>query len=152
MQIDSCIFTCAKEETKDWFASELNHRWLGDGSGKTRDCKVTLAKFVVGMHVEQVEGSIKIHRKSLAEKLVKYFGQESCFPKLKPFPAEATISKADCPAPDERFELPTKCRPGVAPVLYLACTIRPSLAKYASELGKVQANPAKKNIMATSFT
>jgi hypothetical protein len=148
MWIDDCIFTCADEETKDWFASELNHRWqrpLGDGSGKMRDCKVTLAKFVVGMHVEQVEGSIKIHHKSLAEKLVKDFGQESCFPKLKPFPAEATISKADCPAPDERFELAAKYRSGVASVLYLACTTRPSLAKYASELGKVQANPAEKH-------
>jgi len=97
------------------------------------------------MHVEQTEGSTKLHHKDLATKLVQDFGQQDCHPKLKPFPAEARISKADCPPEGERFELAAKYRSGVASVLYLACTTRPSLAKYASELGKVQSNPAEKH-------
>jgi hypothetical protein len=148
MWIDDCIFTCANAATRDWFTEQLNERWkrpVGDGSGEMRQCKVKLATFVVGMHVEQSEGAIKLHHKDLAEKLVADFDQQDCFPKLKPFPAEARISKADCPPQGEQFELAAKYRSGVASVLYLACTTRPSLAKFASELGKVQSNPAEKH-------
>jgi hypothetical protein len=148
MWIDDVMFTCENIETKNWFEHELNKRWqrpVGDGSGDIRKCDVHLAKFVVGMHVEQAEGIIKIHHKNLAEKLVNDFGQQDCFPKTKPFPADAKITKAECPIEGDRFELASKYRSGVASVLYLACTTRPSLAKYASELGKVQSNPAEKH-------
>jgi hypothetical protein len=82
----------------------------------------------------------------LAEKLVRDFRLEDCNPVHTPFASGTEISKEDCHSIDEKPEpYVAKYKSGTATVLYLACTSRPELAKFASELGKVQNRPGKKH-------
>jgi hypothetical protein len=56
------------------------------------------------------------------------------------------VSKGDCLNIDDEIQpYVAKYKSGTATVLYLACTSRPELAKFASELGKVQHRPGKKH-------
>jgi histone deacetylase 1/2 len=146
--IDDSLFV-TNAETATWFEGQMNLKWTRpspDGKG-TKKCEIKEADFVIGMDVEQEPGCVKVHQGKLATKLVEAFDLQDCFPKTMPFPSGATVNKLDCPdlKHEERFHNANKYRSGVATVLYLACTTRPELAKYASELGKVQANPGEKH-------
>ena len=117
-------------------------------NSKVKDCKIRQADFVVGARVTQTSAGIKIDHELLADKLLEDFKMQDCTPVDTPFPYKALITKDDCcteeAAKTEGYV--KKYKSGVATVLYLSGTSRPDLAKFASELGKVQHRPGKKHM------
>ena len=108
--------------------------------------RVRIADFVVGCHVEQEPGRIRLHHKLLATKLINHFRVQDCNPIYTTFASGTEVKKSDCCTEEDLKEsYISKYKSGVATVLYLACTTRPELAKFASELGKVQHRPGRKH-------
>jgi hypothetical protein len=144
--IDDLAFTAGDDDTLQWFTDKLNEKWSTTNNGEVKDCKVRLADFIVGCHIEQKEGKIKMHHQLLAEKLIRDFKLEDCNPVYTPFASGTEVSTKDCmDMTATREPYVAKYKSGTATVLYLACTSRPELAKFASELGKVQHRPGKKH-------
>jgi hypothetical protein len=144
--IDDLVFTAGTELTTKWFSQKLNDRWATEHNRKRKDCKVRIADFVVGCHVEQEPGRIRLHHKLLATKLINDFRVQDCNPIYTPFASGTEVKKSDCCTEEDLKEsYISKYKSGVATVLYLACTTRPELAKFASELGKVQHRPGRKH-------
>jgi hypothetical protein len=110
--------------------------------------RVRIADFVVGCHVEQEPGRIRLHHKLLATKLINHFRVQDCNPIYTTFASGTEVKKSDCCTEEDLKEsFISKYKSGVATVtvLYLACTTRPELAKFASELGKGQHRPGRKH-------
>jgi len=133
--IDDLAYTSGNDEKLDWFAQELNKKWSTVQNKKVKDCKVRLADFLVGCHVEQRAGKIKIRHRLLAEKLVEDL--EDCNPIYTPFASGTEVSKGDCLNIDDEIQpYVAKYKSGTATVLYLACTSRPELQSLHQNWGR----------------
>ena len=110
-------------------------------------------RYFLGMHVEQdlKAGTLKLHQRQYVEDMIKRYSKwtDGMKPKSTPADPEVTLSKADCPHPEEdpdsKYEWRPHYRSVVGSLLYAQCGSRADISATVSKLSQFLENPGPKH-------
>ena len=110
-------------------------------------------RYFLGMHVEQdlKAGTLKLHQRQYVEDMIKRYSKwtDGMKPKSTPADPEVTLSKADCPHPEEdpdsKYEWRPHYRSVVGSLLYAQCGSRADISAAVSKLSQFLENPGPKH-------